>query len=264
MTTASPLPVWWDDAADGGTNMAADEALAAEAERRGGLVVRLYAWTPAAVSLGAFQKIADARSIPAIADVPLVRRPSGGGAIVHGSDLTYAAAVPKAHPWGRVPQAFYDALHEAMVAALADRGIAARLHVAAGRPAADDGAFFCFDRRAAGDIVATPPNAAPAPQDPKIMGSAQRRLPGVVLQHGSLLLRASEAVGPVARHAGVLDLRPEIALDVRGLAGAWLERVARSCGCRVVWQTASFRREREAEIAQNAVRFRAEQWTARR
>ena len=75
------LPIWWDEPADAFTNMAADELLAAEADRRGCLVVRFYGWEPASVSLGAFQEIAAARACDAIAGVPLVRRPSGGGAV---------------------------------------------------------------------------------------------------------------------------------------------------------------------------------------
>ena len=78
------LTVWWDDAADGATNMAADESLAAEAERSGGLLVRVYGWSRTTVSLGAFQRLEDARRIPELAGIPLVRRPSGGGAIVSG------------------------------------------------------------------------------------------------------------------------------------------------------------------------------------
>jgi lipoate-protein ligase A len=122
----STLTIWWDTAADGPTNMAADECLAAEAERRGSLVLRFYGWSDTTISLGGFQKIGDARQVEAIRGVPLVRRPSGGGAIVHGSDLTYAAAVPKSHPWGASPQVFYDALHGARVEVLAELGIHSR------------------------------------------------------------------------------------------------------------------------------------------
>ena len=57
----SELPIWWDEPADAFTNMAADELLAAEADRRGCLVVRIYGWSPARVSPGAFQPIAAAR-----------------------------------------------------------------------------------------------------------------------------------------------------------------------------------------------------------
>jgi len=256
---ANPVPIWWDDPADAFTNMAADELLAAEADRRGGLVVRLYGWSPASVSLGAFQEIAVARGRPEIAGLPLVRRPSGGGAIVHGSDLTYAAAIPRTHPWAAAAQPLYDAFHAALVAELAHRGIAARQHRRGGVDERD-GRFLCFDRRAEGDVVVSPAGSGPSPDDPKILGSAQRRLAGVVPQHGSLLLRAAAA----GDHPGLLDLHPQAVPAPRTLVASWLERVAQACGSPVAWQPRGFRVGRDAEVAAAAVRFREARWLERR
>ncbi len=258
------VPIWWDEPADAFTNMAADELLAAEADRRGCLVVRLYGWSPTSVSLGAFQEIAAARGLEAIAGVPLVRRPSGGGALVHGTDLTYAAAVPRRHPWGQSAQAFYDAFHAALVAELRGRGVAARQHQATGAAAVHPEPVLCFDRRAAGDVVVARPGAAAAADDPKIMGSAQRRLEGVILQHGSLLLRANAAVGPGGRHVGLLDLYPAAGLEESGLVEAWLGRVARACGAVAARQAAGFRSSRGAEVAVRATRFQDAGWIGRR
>lgn len=260
---ANQVPVWWDEPADACTNMAADELLAAEADRRGCLVVRLYGWTPAGVSLGAFQEIAAARGRSDVAGLPLVRRPSGGGAIVHGTDLTYAAALPRAHAWGTAAQSLYDAFHAALVAELHDRGVAARQHRRSG-PDDRDAAFLCFDRRAEGDVVVAPAGSSPAAADPKILGSAQRRLAGVVLQHGSLLLRANPAAGPAARHPGILDLHPAAVADDREFAAAWLGRVARGCGATAAWQPGGFRPGREPAIAAAAARFGETRWLERR
>ena len=160
-----------DAAADGGWNMAADELLA-EGLPEGGVRMRLYGWSEPTLSLGAFQRIDEARGVAAIAGMPLVRRPSGGGAIVHGSDLTYAAAVPRDHPLGGRPQAFYTAFHAALVELLAELGVAARLSAAVGGP----DSFFCFDRRAEGDVVVAATGGSPAADDSKVLGSAQRRL----------------------------------------------------------------------------------------
>ncbi len=268
--TAAVLPVWWDPAGDGPGNMAADELLADEAERRGGPVVRIYGWTTTTVSLGAFQPLAEAEACPAIAGLPLVRRPSGGGAIIHGSDLTYAAAVPKGHPWGSTPQALYDAMHEAMATVLGQMGVAARLHVPTDAdPPAD--AFLCFARRSAGDLV-TPPHGSPASGgDAKIMGSAQRRLGTAVLQHGSLLLATNTSVGQEARHSGLADLVPGNASsnDVGGwqarrIADLWLGRVAESLGIVREFQPEPFRIGREDAIELRAIRFRDPRWTGRR
>lgn len=260
------IPVWWDDAADGPANMAADECLAEEALARGGLVVRLYGWSLPTVSLGAFQPIAEARGVPDIVGAALVRRPSGGGAIVHGSDLTYAAAVPKTHPLGGRPQDLYDAFHQALVDELAEMGIAARM-CPAGMAAIRGGpaSFFCFDRRAVGDVVVARSGAGPAVDDPKILGSAQRRLAGAVVQHGSLLVRAAGGVGPAARHPGLHDLHPgRIDAEDRELARRWLDRVAAGLGGRVDWQAGSFARERAARITPLAVPYGAARWLERR
>jgi len=260
---ANAVPVWWDEPADACTNMATDELLAAEADRRGGLVVRFYGWSPAAVSLGAFQEIATARDRPEIAVLPLVRRPSGGGAIIHGSDLTYAAAIPRSHPWAATAQPLYDAFHAALVAELAVRGIAARQHRRAGSDDRD-GRFLCFDRRAEGDVVVAAATGGSSADDPKILGSAQRRLAGVVLQHGSLLLHANTAAGPGGRHAGLFDLHPGAAVSGRELAAAWMTRVARACHAPLEWQGDGFRDGRTAAIAAAATRFADVRWIARR
>ena len=245
--------------------MAADELLAAEAAGRGGMCLRLYGWAPTSVSLGAFQRTAEARAEPAIAGAALVRRPSGGGAIVHGTDLTYAAAVPKSHPWGGRPQLFYDGLHEAMRAALLGCGI----HVALWRPGPsapappDDAALFCFDRRAAGDLVWLGPGVD-AGRGFKVMGSAQRRLASTVLQHGSLLLRRNRDVGPSVSHPGLADLvsgfQPETA--VRPLVERWLAGVGLALGAAVVAERGPFG---SAEIlATRAAEFALPRWTERR
>ena len=258
MTT---LPVWCDGPADGPANMAADECLADEAVARNGPVVRLYGWTTTTVSLGGFQTISSARAEPAIAGVPVVRRPSGGGAIVHGSDVTYAAAVPRTHPLGGRPRDFYAAVHQALVDVLARAGIVARMWPAdAPRGGTDD--FFCFDRRSEGDVVVP---GSDADAGTKILGSAQRRLAAAVVQHGSLLLRRAEGVGEAARHRALVDVHPHAAiLDPGELARRWFEAVADGLGGRVDWQVGSSGRGREARISSLAVIYGTSRWLKRR
>ncbi|MFO0424603.1 MAG: biotin/lipoate A/B protein ligase family protein [Planctomycetia bacterium] len=276
---APVIHVWCDDPADGPTNMAADEVLAGESLRRGALLVRLYGWETTTISLGAFQKHEDALAAAEIEGLPLVRRPSGGGAIVHGSDLTYAAAVPKTHPWGSSPQALYDALHEALVRSLAGCGVDATLW----RPSqpvsvhANDESFFCFDRRASGDVIFRPAHtaepassAAQAGRGHKIMGSAQRRLEGAVLQHGSLLLRRNTDVGGRAAHPGIADLAVAELVGAAALPGTgqlvdhWLALLAAESRADVVRESGVFRVLRSHEVAEQAARFREPRWTARR
>lgn len=262
-SSAPTLPVWWDAAADGPTNMALDELLAEEAARRGGPAVRLYSWAGTHVSLGGFQGLAEAEACAAIRGLPVVRRPSGGGAIVHGSDLTYAIAVPREHRWGAAPQALYDAAHAAMVEVLRGHGVDARLHP--GRPETQPAPFLCFDRRATGDIVAAPSGRPRTDDDPKIMGSAQRRLGAVVLQHGSLLVRPNPDVGGAARHGGLRAVGGLGAdVDPPGLATAWLLLLAAALGGEPTHQREPFASGREAELAPRADRFRDPRWTGRR
>ncbi|MFM7034227.1 MAG: biotin/lipoate A/B protein ligase family protein [Planctomycetia bacterium] len=266
------IPVWWDGESDGSTNMAADECLAAEAVARGGLVVRVYGWSSTTISLGAFQSIADARRCGAIAGLPIVRRPSGGGAIVHGTDITYAAAVPKGHPWGAVPQVLYDAFHGAMAGVLRERGVDASLFASKDRPSAldspstDGEPFLCFDRRSPGDLVLEHPALSGA-HEPKIMGSAQRRLAAAVLQHGSLLVRRNLDVGSSGRHPGLAEcVGGDWSHDAgaRGLVEEWLHRVAAALGQPLSRQDGPFCAGAWPGLNAARERFASDRWTSRR
>ena len=258
---ANRLVAWWDEPAAGHVNMAADEVLAAEAVRLGRPLVRFYGWSTTTFSLGAFQRLADARVAEAVAGLPFVRRPSGGGGIVHGSDLTYAAAVPRDHPWGGEPQVLYDAFHEALAAVLTARGITARLHPGRTAAAGDDSRLFCFDRRARGDLVV----AGPSTDGHKILGSAQRRLKAAVLQHGTLLLETPRHVAATAAHPGLFDLHPATAAaGVRDLASTWLDRVAEAAGLRGEIAAEEFRPLHAAAITAAAARFADPAWLERR
>ena len=270
------LRVWWDGAADGPTNMAIDELLAGEAVRTGGVLVRIYAWDAPAVSLGAFQSITEARSHEGLVGLPIVRRPSGGGAIVHGSDLTFAVAVPREHRLATLPQRLYDTVHGALVAVLREWGVPAMLSEPAGTEAEDalplsekpgTGPLLCFDRRATGDVVIGDSEANP-PRDFKVMGSAQRRLPGAVLQHGSLLLASNQAVPASDRHRGLAELCREMGIappEPMGLVRDWLRRVGGGVGGGVVEEAGgAFVSAKDAAVVEAARRFREEAWTARR
>lgn len=243
--------------------MAADELLAVEAVALDRPLVRVYGWSEPTVSLGGFQRLADARAATVIAGLPLVRRPSGGGAIVHGTDLTYAVAVPRGHAWGSDPQVLYDAFHEALAAELRQRGVATERHPGRDRAEGDDERLLCFDRRAHGDLVVQ--TASGGPDGHKILGSAQRRLRGAVLQHGSLLLRSPPLARAAARHPGLLDLHgPAAAWGLRELLTAWLDRVAAAAGGLLECRTAAFGSTRAAAVATAAARFRDPAWLARR
>lgn len=258
--TSDVLTVWEDEPSSGAVNMAADELLAEEVASRGGLAVRLYRWNQPTLSLGGFQKLADAEPLAGEAGLDLVRRPSGGGAILHGTDITYAAAVARGHPLAGSPQQFYDALHGALVSMLQDAGIAASMftpdQAAGGAPgeSSPDGPLLCFDRRAVGDVVIGPH---------KVMGSAQRRLAGSILQHGSLLVGQCDQAGAAHARPGLVELVRNGSLADE-LAIRWLERVAASLGLGLDRSGPFLHGDMVNRVAERAERFRSAAWLGRR
>ena len=176
---------WIIDApADGPANMARDEAiLEFVGSRESPPTLRFYRWSPATISLGYFQCYDDYAALPPPAgDLAVVRRQTGGGAILHDLELTYSLTLPLDHPWiaSAGPVALYDRVHSSVAAVLAEHG------VATARPGADapvgcshGGPFFCFENHSRFDLLAG---------GKKLLGSAQRRTATAVLQHGSLIL----------------------------------------------------------------------------
>jgi lipoate-protein ligase A len=172
------------ESGDGPWNMALDEALldsvAADPSRA---VLRTYSWSVPTLSLGYFQGIAEAEADPRWRSVPIVRRPTGGGALWHDREVTYAVIIPSTHPATRPSSALYRAFHRAIIGHLRSLGVGASLRgVVDPIPESGRRPFLCFTDRDADDIVL---------DGSKLVGSAQRRRSGAVLQHGSLLLGRS-------------------------------------------------------------------------
>ncbi|MEY4188354.1 MAG: Octanoyltransferase LipM [Planctomycetota bacterium] len=198
---------------DGAFNMALDEALLELAAEREYSVVRIYRWSEPTVSLGCFQ----ARTSPVphrFQSLPTVRRLSGGGAILHDQELTYSVVLPARHAARHNPSGLYAAIHRALIVLLGDCGAAAALRAdhdlrqAALREAASAAPpepatepFLCFLRGDPNDVVHV--------SGTKIIGSAQRRRRGVILQHGSILLRTSALATDLP---GIQDLVPTFLL----------------------------------------------------
>ena len=156
-----------------GGAMAVDEALLEAGIRRGGddALVRFYRWERPALSVGAKQDVpADVLRRCTAAGVEVVRRPTGGGAVLHKGDLTYAVVGPER---GLGVLGIYRWVAEALVAGFAALGLAAAVveHGGSGRPLA------CF---------ALPTGADLEIGGRKACGSAQVRRGGWFLQHGSI------------------------------------------------------------------------------
>ena len=205
-----------DGPADGALQMAIDEVLLESATTDGLATLRFYKWSQPTLSLGYFQRHADRALHAASLNCPLVRRPSGGGAIVHDRELTYSLALPTTHPLAGEPAALYDTVHESLVRALAGFGIEARRWDGSiGRPLGEP--FLCFERRAAGDILL---------RGAKVCGSAQRRKRGAILQHGSVLLTCSARAPDLP---GIFDLARTTISEVELIAG-WSGELTRQPG----------------------------------
>jgi lipoate-protein ligase A len=219
--------------ADGSWNMAADEALLASAAA-GSASLRFYAWSSATLSLGYFQPSAPARAFPLLAGLPWLRRPSGGAALVHHHELTYALALPPGTPWQPPRLYWVCSLHGIIRSALTRFGIDSQL---CGRER-KSGDVLCFLHHTPGDLLLAPAGRegeAPAGPDVdpaeacKIAGSAQRKHRGALLQHGGILLARSPftpSLPGIAELAGA-SFAPE------ALAGALAEEFPRATGWRL-------------------------------
>jgi lipoyl(octanoyl) transferase len=197
----------------GAWNMAVDEALLESAAETGRFSFRIYRWVEPTVSLGYFQAYHDRENHPPSAACPVVRRATGGGAIIHDREITYSLALPAAHPAAKQHLLLYQAVHGSLIETLAACGVSARLCRAAEQKPVKHPPFLCFQRRAPGDVLVGPA---------KIAGSAQRRLRGAVLQHGSILWARSAAAPELPgliESAGTLP--PE-----EQFIGAWSGRMA--------------------------------------
>ncbi len=196
-------------------NMARDEALLLAGDTA---ALRLYSWAPHSVSLGYFQRHCDFLDLGP--NMPIVRRLTGGGAIFHGVEVTYALALP-ASALPTDVEASYARIHDAVVVALADVGVAAmRLEVGAA-PGARPTSRWCFADPGRHDIVDR--------SGQKLVGSAQRRVRTPhgprVLHHGSIVVERPDATPFVAAIADQVaatceaDLRERLAQRIAAELG---------------------------------------------
>lgn len=194
-----------DPPGPGDWNMAVDEAILGAASACGLATLRLYQWSEPTLSLGYFQRYDDRQQHAASLDCAVVRRSSGGGAILHDRELTYSLTLPPDHPLARKPQQLYSIVHQAFVELLnrslaqpASCGALAKYRDIRQSPVRNESEpFLCFARRSPDDIVLSSnpsiESSSAPPATWKIIGSAQRRRGGAVLQHGSALLNRSQA-----------------------------------------------------------------------
>jgi lipoyl(octanoyl) transferase len=252
-----PWYLWTDDTPrPGWSNMALDFALLERSRRTGERWLRLYQWSPHCLSFGRHEPAARRYDRDRIASlgIDVVRRPTGGRAVWHGRELTYAVAMPS-REMGDLRKA-YLAIHLMLVSALRRLGADAALAPRAEPAAVAAGA--CFARPAGGEVLIG---------GRKVVGSAQVRVGDALLQHGSILLEDDQSlVGEVTRGSPPPDLgaplarllaRPiPVAEAVEAVAGAAAECWSGN------WQRAGAD-EVLPEAAIHEPRFRSGEWTWR-
>ncbi|MGQ0641987.1 MAG: lipoate--protein ligase family protein [Gemmatimonadaceae bacterium] len=189
----------------GADNMALDEALLSRARGQAEFVMRAYAWSAPTLSLGRNQRAVGVYDHPDAARraVSVVRRLTGGRAVLHHREVTYSVTGPADR--GDTLRSSYTAINNILLAALRQLGVAATLaEPSVERRFPSPASAPCFELPAPGEIVLG---------TRKLVGSAQLRENGAFLQHGSILIdddqqRVAElSVTPVPTSAPAATLR---------------------------------------------------------
>lgn len=199
-----------DAPASGAWNMAVDEVLLdGVAAGSAPPTLRFYQWAPPCLSLGYFQsfEVVDVDGCHA-RGIDVVRRPTGGRAILHDRELTYSVALPAqllGDDGGVLPS--YHRLSLALEAGLNRLGVSVALAPESAAEASPAHGPVCFDRPSAHELLL---------DGRKLVGSAQVRRSTAILQHGSILIEPR-----IARLLACLRLPdgPERGLIEDGVAG---------------------------------------------
>jgi lipoyl(octanoyl) transferase len=198
-----------DGAIDGATNMAIDAALLDEVDgsRLRRTVVRFYGWRRPTISLGRNQKIEKAvdRLYCEQNGIDIVHRPTGGRAVLHDDELTYAVVSNDSSSFGDTIYGNYKRVSEALCLAYNQIGIPAVLAPDTRKPDPmdNDGDPPCFISPSRYELMV---------DGRKIVGSAQRRVRRTFLQHGSMPITCNyQALAQATRLSDVDLLKREMA-----------------------------------------------------
>ena len=174
------IKIFRDRNNNGFYNMALDEAIFRKAieEDSDDLYVRFYDWSPACLSLGYFQSLKEKVDEKACREhgVDVVRRPTGGRAVLHDLELTYSI-VSSTKKLGSTTLSAYLNISEGLNKGLNFLGVKSK--VAPAKKTKRKGSAACFDSISSHEISVG---------GKKIVGSAQYRDKGYLLQHGSILI----------------------------------------------------------------------------
>ena len=237
----------------GKLNMAVDETLLELVAETKIPILRFYSWSEPTLSLGYFQAFTAREEHSSTLSCPVVRRTTGGGAILHDREITYSLCLPRGIRLSRFfgqekgAEWIYRWVHQALVDVLLEMGSEPKFSV----PTSPSGAnpFLCFERRSRWDLEIG---------DMKILGSAQRSYRGSILQHGSLLLKSS----PLAPHLeGLFDQVSSCSVDE--LIRRWSAMIAENAG--LVFQPITLDPIQQKTCTQLAAeKYGGEKWTKKR
>ena len=279
----SPWRLIQDGPADGAWNMAVDEAIArAVGDGLAPATLRFYTWNAPTVSLGYLQKTPGGVDLMACRDrgIPVVRRVTGGRAVLHATELTYSVAVPLEGAWCSLSVGeTFTLFCRGLIGGLARLGVTAELGEGGTRRpdsrevgargagtretgARETGACFLL-RRIPAILVG----------GRKLIGSAQRRWDRSLVQHGSLLLdfdpHLHQAIFPAWSRtdptAGITCLRsllgrlPTTGELMSALAAGWGDVFGRPCVTGDLGPE-----EQRAATALAEARYRSPEWTFQR
>jgi lipoate-protein ligase A len=212
MNTSNPRTRWRivvTPALGGAENMALDEALMERARQTGEWVFRVYSWATPTISLGRNQSASGRYDLARIQQLgfDIVRRPTGGRAILHHREVTYSVTAPVDEA-GDLRQS-YDRINRLLLHALRSLGVAASVFNPTTR-AVSPGMSPCFDEPSAGELTV---------EGRKLAGSAQWRADGALLQHGSILIEDDQSLlSTLALGGGPPPPRPATLAEALGRA----------------------------------------------
>jgi lipoate-protein ligase A len=241
----------------GAANMALDHALAEVLPPNEG-VLRFYRWSAPTISFGRNEPARGRydRTVAEEEGLGVVRRPTGGRAVLHAQEVTYCAVLPLRALGGL--RSTYLQVNRGLVEGL--RGLGARAEIARERAALRPDRGPCFQSPSAGEVTLG---------GRKLVGSAQARLGANILQHGSVILRGDQSA-LVRVAGGVEDPHPPATLEEAAGEIVWAD-VARELaeGMRVAlggcWKQGGYEsRELCAARRLEVDRYATESWTWRR
>jgi len=242
--------------------MAVDEALALGCD--GGWsspTLRVYRWALPTVSLGVNQSIEGEVNLTACRErrIPVVRRPTGGRALLHHRELTYSLAIPILRGSRSV---FHDYRWISQCLLLALRRLGVEATLSRGDHLKGEAGGLCFLSSTRYEVTVN---------GRKLIGSAQRRLNGALLQHGSLLIElehaAWNALFPQGRD---LEARATALRLLLGRSPSWEElvealRAGFEAGAAVTLDPGGLTAKEESVVQELVVkRYGTTEWTLRR